>query len=316
MKKEFERSPEIYTLAGMLSGTFIQRKDLYARQLEDGRYVSVRKPLVENHLVGHLNGQITLGAYVLDEESRARFAVIDADDDLQLARLANISMSLAQRGIPSYLEASRRGGHMWIFFDHPMLGQVARAFGKSILASSGLDKIELFPKQDMLVDGPGSLIRLPFGIHRKDGRRYGFVTPEGEPLAKTFAEQIRLLSNPRTVEKAALDEFISEYKAFVPKPTLVKYEALGETLSVQIKRSITVLDFVEQYVELSSAGRGLCPFHDDHHFSFSVNAEKNYWHCFAGCGGGSIIDFWMKWRDVNFRQAVKELAVTLLKSTR
>lgn len=314
MKQEFERSPEIHALAGMLSGTFIRRKDLYARQLDDGRYNCVRKPLEEKHVIAHLNGSLTLGTYVLGEDNKARFAVIDADDDLQLARLADISMSLEKAGMPTYLEASRRGGHMWIFFHQPIPGQVARAFGKNLLASNGLGKIELFPKQDKLWEGPGSLIRLPFGIHRKDGRRYGFVTPGGDPLARTFADQIRLLSNPRTVDKAALEEFISQYKAIVPKPVFVKSEAVGETLSLQIKRSVTVLDFVGQYVELSPAGRGLCPFHDDHHFSFSVNAEKNYWHCFAGCGGGSIIDFWMKWQDADFRQAVKELASILLKS--
>ncbi|MCB9112219.1 MAG: hypothetical protein H6634_13330 [Anaerolineales bacterium] len=312
MKKEFAQSPELYAYAGILAKTFIQRKDLYARQLEDGRYCCIRKPLEEKHLIAHLNGDLTLGTYVLGEDNKARFAVIDADDDLQLARLAEISMSLEKAGIPSYLEASRRGGHMWIFFDRSIPGQVARAFGKQILASSGLGKIELFPKQDKLGEGPGSLIRLPFGIHQKDGQRYGFVTPGGKPIAKTFADQIYLLSNPRTVDKAALDEFISQYKAIVPKPALVKSEAVGETLSLQIKRSVTVLDFVGQYVELSPAGRGLCPFHDDHHQSFSVNAEKNYWHCFAGCGGGSIIDFWMKWQDTDFRQAVKELAGLLL----
>lgn len=36
---------------------------------------------------------------------------------------------------------------------------------------------------------------------------------------------------------------------------------------------------------------GKCPFHDDRNASFSVNLEKGVWHCHAGCGGGSIIDF-------------------------
>ena len=311
MNKEFAQTPEIHVLADMLSATFIQRRDLYARQLDDGRYLCVRKPLEETHLIAHLNGKLTLGTYVLDQDSQARFAVIDADDDLQLARLANISMSLAGSGIPSYLEASRRGGHLWLFFAQSIPGEVARAFGQSILKSHDLIGIELFPKQDKLGDGPGSLIRLPFGIHRKNGQRYGFVTPRGEPIATTFAEQLHILSNPRTVGETALDEFMRQHKASVQKPALVKNGAVRDTLSEQIKRSVTVLDFVGQYVELSPAGRGRCPFHDDEHFSFSVNANKNYWHCFAGCGGGSIIDFWMKWQGIDFRQAVKELAEKL-----
>jgi len=311
MNKEFAQNPEIHALADMLSATFIQRRDLYARQLDDGRYLCVRKPLEETYLIAHLNGKLTLGTYVLDPDSQARFAVIDADDDLQLARLANISMSLAGGGIPSYLEASRRGGHLWLFFEQSIPGEVARAFGQSILKSHDLIGIELYPKQDKLADGPGSLIRLPFGIHRKNGQRYGFVTPRGESIAATFAEQLRILSNPRTVGKSALDDFMRQHKASVQKTALGKNEVARNTLSEQIKRSVTVLDFVGQYVELSPAGRGLCPFHDDHHFSFSVNANKNYWHCFAGCGGGSIIDFWMKWQGVDFRQAVKELTERL-----
>jgi DNA primase len=69
---------------------------------------------------------------------------------------------------------------------------------------------------------------------------------------------------------------------------------------------------VEQYVELSASGVGLCPFHDDQHHSFSVNEREGYWHCFAGCGGGSVLDFYMRLQDVDFATAVRELADILL----
>ena len=69
-------------------------------------------------------------------------------------------------------------------------------------------------------------------------------------------------------------------------------------------------------MELSPTGRGLCPFHDDHRASFSVNPEENYWNCFAGCGGGSVIDFWMRWQDCDFTTAVRELEELLFKSHR
>ena len=86
-------------------------------------------------------------------------------------------------------------------------------------------------------------------------------------------------------------------------------------LSEQLKSSITVLEFISQYVELkptSYGAAGLCPFHEDHHPSLSINDEENYWYCFAGCGGGSIIDYWMKCKDCDFTQAVTELAQMLL----
>jgi DNA primase len=92
-------------------------------------------------------------------------------------------------------------------------------------------------------------------------------------------------------------------------------ERYKELLSERIKAKITVFDFVGEYVQLkttSNGAVGLCPFHEDHRPSFGVNIQENYWHCFAGCGGGSVIDFWMKWRGCDFSTAATELAHMLL----
>jgi hypothetical protein len=52
---------------------------------------------------------------------------------------------------------------------------------------------------------------------------------------------------------------------------------------------------------------GLCPFHQEKHGSFTIYPDQNSWHCF-GCGlGGSVIDFTMKIRGLNFRQTIKYL---------
>jgi len=52
-------------------------------------------------------------------------------------------------------------------------------------------------------------------------------------------------------------------------------------------------------IELHKAGSeymGLCPFHDDHNPSLSVNLEKGIWHCF-GCGkSGNYQAFLNAWR--------------------
>ncbi len=52
-------------------------------------------------------------------------------------------------------------------------------------------------------------------------------------------------------------------------------------------------------IEIRKAGSeymGLCPFHDDHSPSLSVNAEKGVWHCF-GCGkSGNYHSFLEEWR--------------------
>jgi hypothetical protein len=80
----------------------------------------------------------------------------------------------------------------------------------------------------------------------------------------------------------------------------------------RIKASVTVLEFVSQHVDLkptASRAIGLCPFHQDHRPSFGVNAEGNYWNCWGGCGGGSVVDFWMKWPGCDLTTAITELVL-------
>lgn len=100
--------------------------------------------------------------YVLGEDEQAKYTVIDADDDDSLGKLTKPQQSL---GMPSYLERSRRGGHLWFFFEEKVPGKVARNFGLEI-AKIFLIEAEVYPKQAES-QGPGSCIRLPFGIHKK-----------------------------------------------------------------------------------------------------------------------------------------------------
>jgi hypothetical protein len=306
---------ELSRPALVLAQQFVQRWDLYARQLDDGRYICVHELLNVSHLSSHLRGEMTLGTYVLDQESKARFIVLDADDDGGFSGLVNLSRKLAADNVPSYLETSRRGGHLWLFFGQAVSGLQTRAFGQGLMASHKIRGVELFPKQDRLGEGPGSLIRLPFGVHRLAGRRYGFITPDGENLAPTIREQIQVFSALQTVPEAAFEEFRSVSPVEPLRADSGPTEESTGRVSEKIKASVTVLEFVSQYVDLkptASGALGLCPFHNDHHPSFGVNDEGNFWHCFAGCGGGSVIDFWMEWQRCDFTTAVTELAEMLL----
>ncbi len=67
-----------------------------------------------------------------------------------------------------------------MFFEQPMPGEQAKKLGEGLLGEMGVD-MEVFPKQGKS-EGPGSLIRLPFGIHRKTGECYPFVHPDGRLL--------------------------------------------------------------------------------------------------------------------------------------
>ena len=281
---------EILNYAKGLSRTFNQRWDIYAQQLNDGSYICVKKSLTVNMMVEHLSGDITLGSYLLDKENRARFVVIDVDDGENLEKLNEIP-----KDIPSYLEDSRRGGHLWMFMEKPISGEKAKLFGRGVLQHYGIDA-EVFPKQGES-QGPGSLIRVPFGIHRKTGVRYPFLN------LGNWREQMDELMNPKTVPLETVEEL--QYKPERIPPRII-YDSQGVRWE-RVKNAITVKDFVSEYVDLKGSV-GHCPFHDDQHKSFGVNEEGNYWHCFAGCGGGSIIDFYMKLENVDFETAVNDLA--------
>jgi DNA primase len=54
----------------------------------------------------------------------------------------------------------------------------------------------------------------------------------------------------------------------------------------EIRNRINIVDLVSEYITLKKAGRnylGSCPFHKEKTPSFTVNAEKQIYHCF-GCG--------------------------------
>ena len=318
MMARYERlqvpSSELSRSALMLAQRFVQRWDLYPRQLDDGRYICVHELLNAGHLLSHLRGEITLGTYVLDEQSQAQFLVLDADDTQEWKDLLNLAKALATENVPAYLEKSRRGGHLWLFLAQALAGKDARAFGQGLLNTHQIAGVELFPKQNQLGSGPGSLIRLPFGVHRLTGQRYTFFTPDGDDLAPTIREQVKLLSEPQTVPEAAFEAYRSVAVELNRAKSGLPVDG-ARRVSDEIKARVSVFELVSRYVELKPTGNGaigFCPFHDDRHPSFGVNVEENYWHCFAGCGGGSVIDFWMKWGDCDFTAAVTELARMLL----
>jgi hypothetical protein len=320
--REYLPNPEIDNqLIEAFTKTFVHRQDCYPLQLDTSRsYVTIKKPLTLELFKAHFKGIVTLGAYALNEHDMAHWLCLDADDDFQWRQLREAAKQLDYDGIFPYLERSRRGGHCWLFTT-PLSGKTIRQFGKQLLSRYRLEKMELYPKQDELRTGVGSLVRLPLGIHRASGKRYSFITPEGEPLAPTIRQQIALLAKPVLVPEAFIEQALAQVQAELPPPAPAKifnrlFPADGRNLSERIKASISVFDFVSRYVELDSLGKGFCPFHDDQHKSFGVHRERNFWSCYAGCGGGSVIDFFMKWRekhgqDASFSATITELAELL-----
>lgn len=61
-----------------------------------------------------------------------------------------------------------------------------------------------------------------------------------------------------------------------------------------------ILKVVEEKMELTQKGRlyfGICPFHPEKTPSFTVNVEKNIFHCF-GCGIGGRPEQFLTWWEL------------------
>jgi hypothetical protein len=183
---------------------FRGREEYFAQQGVDF-YSPVRCTLSEFHIRRHLNGDMTVGLYLLTSESFCHFICIDIDipkgelDQIDFRdaekkcaylkeQLEAVHKELcSQFKVPPnsilFEETGGRGYHIWVFFDNPVKGLVAIKFGAALKKHLAFD-IEFFPKQGRLTTKRkyGNLIKLPLGIHRKYGSRSSFFSLASEGL--------------------------------------------------------------------------------------------------------------------------------------
>lgn len=72
-----------------------------------------------------------------------------------------------------------------------------------------------------------------------------------------------------------------------------------------------IIDLIDVRVPLKKKGKNhqaCCPFHNEKTPSFTVNGDKQFYHCF-GCGAhGNAIDFLMNYDRLEFVESIEELA--------
>jgi DNA primase len=79
----------------------------------------------------------------------------------------------------------------------------------------------------------------------------------------------------------------------------------------EIKLRLKVSQVVSKTVQLKKRGKefvGLSPFKNEKSPSFTINDEKEFYHCFSSGEHGNIFDFLMKTKAVGFGEAVRSLA--------
>jgi hypothetical protein len=221
---------------------------------------------------------------------------IDADYRTALEDLIKVQRQLRDDGVAAALEKSKRGGHLWIFFERPVLARDARIYIYHLAAKlnvqiqgTGLPKgIEIFPKQDeSRPDEFGNAIRAPLGVHwgarESRGWRYWFYGADynlADQLAylngipKVTEEQLRRMIEGKEIprEFAQRARQVEKPKYFGPKP--------GE---------FRILDYVRVRRQVGRNWIARCPScagvgHDKSgdNLAISVDEPRKYC-CWAGC---------------------------------
>lgn len=193
---------------------FVGYEAAYATQHEDGRYTYVPSPLTDTVLQAHLDGNVTVGTYTLNFDKVRHFVFDDDTSDLGLVRKVELECRRL-RLTPGVEWSGQKGYHVWVLLEDWTPAADVRRLARAIATIVGFNG-EVFPKQDA-VTKTGSLVKLPYGIHRKSKLRSRFIGPEPKPVSSD-AFEAALASEARVVP--AGDERSAPSSAFVALPCL------------------------------------------------------------------------------------------------
>lgn len=301
------------------AGLFVHCWEYYAVQHLDHRGFWSYRPAYHRltllRLADHLQGRYTLGTYVLDRQGECSFAVFDDDREDGLTWLVLLAEELAEQGISLLLEASRRGGHGWVFFDRPVQAHVVRRWLLPFAQRFGM---ELYPVQDRpRSDGFGNLIRLPLGVHRKSGEWYpfmevsgsGFLVPVGETVGECCA---RAVMNARRV-RVSVEVLHVEEERETNEKRGGPVTGTGPGAIRAWCRSQDIVEVIGRYTSLDERFVGRCPLPGHHRRgdlrpSLQVfGGDDPHWYCYTWKRAGNVFDFLQLYYGLTVQQAWERL---------
>ena len=304
------RRPATPEMARLFSELFVNRRAYTIQStrphLESGRHYYYRpksndggRPtgLSLEIVRQHLAGELTIGIYAINPATqRCKWMAIDADYKTALEDLIEVQRQLRDDRIEAALEKSKRGGHLWIFFEHPVVARdarvyiyhVARTLDVQVKGAGLSDGIELFPKQDALrPDEFGNAIRAPLGVHwgarESRGWRYWYYGAD-----YTLDDQLAYLSQLPKVKENHLQRMIvgktipPEFAQRARRPEAPKY---FESKPGEFK----ILDYLEVRRQVGRNWVSRCPScasqgHDRSGDNLAVSVEEpRKYCCWAGC---------------------------------
>jgi hypothetical protein len=282
----------------------------FSRDPESGRCNYFRPqgnvPLSTEVLRRHLEGEITIALYAINPlTQRCKWMAIDADYPDALRDLLKLQWGLQQEGVEAALERSRRGGHLWIFAQQPLLARACRGYIQALAAQLNVpimgtigtsnakdavkvcaEGIEIFPKQDRVsTTGYGNALRAPLGIHRASGRRYWFYGSDYRLEA-----QVAYLNQLKKITEEELNSFLPSEPPKKDSPEVTSTPYRHPSSRYVMRSPFAILQ------HLASKGRRVgrnyvtrCPAcasrgKDRHGDNLSVLiADPRKYKCWAGC---------------------------------
>ena len=241
----------------------------------------------------HLEGEITIGLYAINPiTQRSKWVAIDADYPNAMEDLLKLQYSLHQDKVEAALEMSKRGGHLWIFMEHPALARECRIYIYNLALKLGMrikgiglaEGIEIFPKHDELRQEEfGNAIRGPLGIHRGANRRYWFYGADYD-----LEKQMAYLQRLRKLSQGQLRGFIAG-KTMPPEFERRK-SAPDQSFIRSSTHEFRILDHVGKVRKVGRNYVTRCPSCADagqdrsgDNLAISIEDPRKYI-CWAGCG--------------------------------
>lgn len=172
-------------------------------------------PVDDHVILGHLNGEHTIGVYPLLQDDTCWFVAADFDEASWREDVLSFSETARSMNLPVAIERSRsgNGAHAWFFFAEPISASHARRMASFILTETMSQRRELsmrsydrlFPSQDTLPKGGfGNLIALPFQRTPRQAGNSLFLSDKLELL--NWQEQWRLLASvPRLAARFVIE---------------------------------------------------------------------------------------------------------------
>jgi hypothetical protein len=253
--------------------------------------------LNEDIIRRHLQGEITIGLYAINPDNQCcKWVAIDADYKHALEDLLKLQYRLGQDGVQPALEMSRRGGHLWIFLETPLLARdcriyihdVALRLGVPVKGSGLREGIEVFPKHDVIAPGGfGNAIRGPLGIHRGASRRFWFYGAD-----YTVEAQIAYLTRLRKLTEPELQIFIAEKER--PKDSPKERSTASGLRGRTARPEFRILEHVGPVRKVGRNYVTRCPScaeagHDRSGDNLAILIEDpRFYQCWAGCGKEAI----------------------------